>query len=423
MRRVVVSGLGLLSPLGHSVKESWSNLIEGRSGIRKVPALVEAQKKNDLYRVVIGGDVKNFSPENHGISRLEQKRMAQFIQFAMAATREAWLDSNLPEKLEGKLSERAGAIFGVGILGIENFIHNYDVLREKGPKRVSPYFIPSTVANLAPGNVAMKYNLKGSNWALVSACASSTHAIGEAMLAIRDGRHDIMVSGGCESALIPLAISGFDAMHALCRKWQDEPTLASRPFDRDRDGFVMAEGAGVLILEDLDHATKRGAKIYAEITGYGSSCDAFHLTAPVKNGEGAQRAMQQAISMSGKSLKNFQCINAHGTSTIFNDRTETEAIKAVFKGHSGGLSVTANKSMTGHMLGAAGAAEAIFSVLSLKNQVVPATLNCDNADEICNLDYTANRAVFRPIKNLLSNSFGFGGTNACLAIGQNDDLE
>lgn len=415
-RRVVVTGLGLISPVGNAVHEGWQNIVNGQSGIDTID-----DWKNELWAgepigVTIGGLVKNFDPEAFVEPKKDIRRMDRFIQFALAAGRQAWEHAGLPRQLDEIQGNRSGVIVGVGLIGLGTLLETYDVLRTKGAKRVSAFLIPSIISNLAPGYLAIRYNLRNANWSCVSACASGSHAIGESFMHIKSGRADIMIAGGAESAMHPIAVAGFDSMHALCRSKNSNPKAASRPFDRDRDGFVMGEGAGMVVLEELESAKKRGANILAELVGYGSTSDAFHITAPSQNGEGAQRAMREALAMAGINPSQVGYINAHGTSTSFNDKSETEAIRGVFGDHAYSLMVSSTKSMTGHLLGAAGGVEAVFSVLSLTHNVIPPTINYENPDPDCDLDYVPNAAREKRVDVVMSNSFGFGGTNAVLLI-------
>ncbi len=413
-RRVVVTGLGIISPVGNSVDEAWSSLLEGQSGIDTVAEWQDAQIAGERLHVTIGGAVKGFVPEAWIEPKKDIRRMDRFIQFAMAAGKQAWQMAGLPDRLDDQAGDRAGTIIGVGLGGLRPMLDSYDTLCERGPKRVSAFFIPSTIANLAPGNLAIRYNLRNANFAPVSACASGTHGIGEAAMHIRDGRADLMLAGGAESAMHPLALCGFLSMHALCTSKNHDPKASSRPFDRERDGFVMGEGAGLIVLEELEHAKRRGANILAELIGYGSTSDAYHITAPSEGGEGAHRAMRQALQMAQVNPEDVDYINAHGTSTPYNDKAETDAIKSAFGDHAKKLMVSSTKSMTGHLLGAAGGVEAVFSVLSLMKAVVPPTINYTTPDPECDLDYVPNVAREQRIQVAMSNSFGFGGTNAVL---------
>ncbi len=410
--RVVVTGIGLVTPLGVGTDVTWKALLEGRSGIGRITAF----DPSDLP-VHIAGEVKGFNPEDY-IEPKEIKKMDRFIHFAMAAAQMAMEDSGL--KITPELQNRAGVIIGSGIGGLPKIEHYTRVLYEKGYRRVSPFFIPMSIINLASGYVSIKYGLKGPNSAVVTACSSGSHAVGDAFKIIQRGDADVMVAGGAESVITPLGIAGFAVMRALSTR-NDEPERASRPFDRDRDGFVMAEGAGILILESLEHAQSRGAKIYAEIIGYGMTGDAYHITAPAPEGEGAARCMAMALQDGGINPEDVQYINAHGTSTKFNDELETMAIKKVFGEHAYKLSVSSTKSMTGHLLGAAGAVEAAVTVLSIYNQVAPPTINLDNPDPECDLDYVPHRAKQMEINHAMSNTFGFGGTNATLLFRRYED--
>lgn len=408
MRRVVVTGLGCLAPVGNSPEEAFASLVKGQSGIELVP-----EWQNQLS-VHIAGQVKNFKPEDWIEPKKDIRRMDRFIQLSLAAGIQAWRQAGLPDRLDDASGNRAGTLIGTGLMGIHALLESYDTLKTKGPDRVSPFFIPAIIANLAPGHLAIRYNLRGPNWTSVSACASGAHGIGEAFMHIRGDRTDIMLAGGTESALHPIAVAGFNAMHALCKTHNDNPQAASRPFDAKRSGFVMGEGAGMLVLEELGHAQKRGAKILAEIVGYGSTSDAHHITAPAEQGEGAGRAMQQALDMACLAPNKVDTINAHGTSTHFNDLSETQAIKSVFGEHAYKLAVSSTKSMTGHLLGAAGGVEAVFSVMSLMHNQIPPTINLENPDPDCDLDYVPNKARDQLVRVAMSNSFGFGGTNAVL---------
>lgn len=411
-RRVVVTGIGTVCPVGNTVDEAWSNLLAGKSGIDTVPTWCEKKWANECMGVTAGGEVKNFNAEDFIEPKKDVRRMGRFIHMAMAASKEAWQMAKLPEKLDDDMGNRASCVLGVGMIGLDVLTDNYDALRDKGPRRVSAFFIPGTIANLAAGHVAIRRNLRLDNWVVVSACASGTHAIGEAFLQIRSNRSDLVVTGGAESAMHPLAVAGFNSMHALCTSKNHDPKKASRPFDKTRDGFVMGEGAGILILEELENAKKRGANILAEVIGYGSSCDANHITAPSEFGEGAQRAMAQALLVANLAPNEVDYINAHGTSTPLNDKCETEAIKGVFKDYAYKVPISSTKSMTGHLLGAAGGIEGIFSVLSVHTDKMPPTINLENPDPECDLDYIPNVYRAGRVNIAMSNSFGFGGANA-----------
>ncbi len=408
LKRVVVTGIGIVSPVGIGIREPWENIISGKSGITQITKFPV-----DDFNSKIAGEVKKFDSEKY-LEPKEIRRLDIFLHYAIAASKIAMEDSGLIgyEKI---VPEMFGVIIGSGIGGIKYISDHQDKLRENGPRRIAPYFIPGAIINMASGIVSIKYNAKGPNSSTVTACATSTHAIGDAFKIIERGDADIMLAGGTEAPITPLGVGGFDVMRALSRR-NDEPERASRPFDRDRDGFVIAEGATVLVLESLEHALKRGAKIYAEIVGYGMSGDAYHQTAPPEDGEGAYNSMMKAIKDAEIRIEEVDYINAHGTSTKLNDKTETFAIKRVFGEHSKKLWVSSTKSMTGHMLGAAGSTEAAFTVLALKEGIVPPTINYENPDPECDLDYVPNKAREKKIDVALSNSFGFGGTNATLVF-------
>lgn len=405
MKRVVVTGLGLVTPLGIGVEESWNALIEGKSGIGPITHFDASQ-----LPVRIAGEVKGFDPAQY-IEPKEIKKMDRFIHFAIAASAMAVEDSGI--KITEENAERVGVIIGAGMGGLPAIEYYHKIYLEKGYRRISPFFIPMLIINLASGNVSIKYGAKGPNSAAVTACATGSHSIGDAFKIIQRGDADVMIAGGTESVITPLGIGGFAVMKALSTR-NDEPERASRPFDIERDGFVMGEGAGVLILESLDNALKRGAKIYAEIVGYGMSSDAYHITTPAPEGEGAARCMMAALKDGKVKPEDLNYINAHGTSTKYGDELETFAIKKVFGEHAYKLCVSSTKSMTGHLLGAAGGVEAIFTVLSIQNNIVPPTINLENPDPECDLDYVPHKARRVEVEYAMSNSFGFGGTNACL---------
>jgi 3-oxoacyl-[acyl-carrier-protein] synthase II len=415
-RRVVITGLGTVCPVGNTTKDSWTSILEGKSGIETVPQWCEKQWANECMEVTAGGEVKNFNPEDFVEPKKDVRRMGRFIHLAMAASKEAWEMAGLPDKLDDDMGNKAGCVLGVGMIGMDVLIDNYEALRQKGPRRVSAFFIPGTISNLASGHIGIRRNLRRDNWVVVSACASGTHALGEAYLQIKSGRADLMVAGGTESAMHPLSVAGFKSMHALCATKNNDPKKASRPFDKNRDGFVMGEGAGILILEDLEHAKKRGATIIAEVIGYGSSCDANHITAPAEHGEGAQRAITQALTSANIKASDVDYINAHGTGTPLNDKFETQAIKGAFKDHAYRVAISSTKSMTGHLLGAAGGVEAIFTALAIKNDIMPPTINLDHPDPDCDLDYIPNVARPGRVNIAMSNSFGFGGANAVILM-------
>jgi 3-oxoacyl-[acyl-carrier-protein] synthase II len=404
-RRVVVTGLGLVSPLGTGVEKNWQALLEGRSGIRKLTRFAA-----DGFAARIAGEVPDFQAEDY-IESKEIKKMDLFIQYAIGAATMAMDDSGL--KIDDESAETVGVIIGVGLCGIETIETTKEALLSGGPRKISPFFIPKVISNLAPGHVAIRYGAKGVNWTPTSACASGTHAIGEAFHLIRRGVQNAVIAGGAEAAITPLGVGGFAAMKALSTR-NEEPEKASRPFDKDRDGFVIGEGSGILILEEREQARKRGAKIYAEVIGYAANGDAYHMTAPSPEGEGAARCMRLALKDAGITPANVDYINAHGTSTEYNDANETTAIKAVFGEQAAKLAVSSTKSMTGHLLGAAGAVEGVYSALAIHHGMIPPTINYDNPDPACDLDYVPNKARKADIQVVLSNSFGFGGTNGCV---------
>jgi len=403
-RRVVVTGLGIVSPLGTGVEKNWQAILEGRSGIRKITRFA-----SDGFASRIAGEVPDFKAEDF-IDAKEIKKMDLFIQYALGAAAMAVEDSGL--KIEGEFAEEVGVIIGVGLCGLDTIEVTHKALLDGGPRKISPFFIPKVISNLAAGHIAIRYGAKGVNWTPTSACASGTHAIGEAYHLIRRGMQDAVIAGGAESVITPLGVGGFASMKALSTR-NDEPERASRPFDKERDGFVVGEGSGVLILEEREQALKRGAKIYAEVIGYAANGDAYHMTAPSPEGEGAARCMRLALKDAGIAPSDIDYINAHGTSTEYNDANETTAIKTVFGEQAAKLAVSSTKSMTGHLLGAAGAVEGVYSVLALRDGVLPPTINYENPDPACDLDYVPNKARKAAIEVALSNSFGFGGTNAC----------
>ncbi len=407
MRRVAVTGIGIVSPLGTGVEKCWQAAIEGRSGVRTITRFDAAN-----FPVRIAGEVPDFDPLPF-IEKKEVKKMDLFIQYAMAASTMAFEDSGF--KVTEENAERVGVYIGAGIGGLPAIEHWYDVLKEKGPDRITPFFIPMVIINLASGQVSIKIGAKGPNSCAVTACATGTHSIGDAFRLIQTGVADVMVAGGTESTITPLCVAGFNAMKALSTR-NDDPQAASRPFDKDRDGFVIGEGAGVLVLEEMESAKKRGAKIYAEVVGYGLTADANHMTTPAPNGEGAARCMKMALGGSGLNPEDIGYVNAHGTSTYYNDLYETMAIKTVFGDHAKKLAVSSTKGMTGHLLGAAGGIEAVFTALSLHHGVLPPTINYTTPDPECDLDYVPNTAREKKVKAAISNSFGFGGTNGVLAF-------
>lgn len=413
MRRVVITGIGVVSPIGNNVNDFWQNLVAGKSGIDTISSF-----DPDKYglTVKIAAEVKNFNPEDY-FDKKDAQKFSDFIKFAYAAAMEAMKDADLENANIDK--DRVGVIVGTGIGGLKDIEEQHDILNEKGARRVSPFFIPYGIANMASGIIAIKYGFRGPNYCVVSACATGNHSIGDAFRIIQKGDADIMIAGGTESAITPLGIAGFASLKALSTR-NDEPQKASRPFDKDRDGFVMGEGAGILILEEYEHAKKRGAKIYAEIKGYAATDDAFHVTAPCSDGEGAAMCMRLALKDASLNPEDIDYINAHGTSTPLNDKIETLAIKKVFKDHAYKLKISSNKSMIGHLLGAASAVEAVASVKTIETGIIPPTINLENPDPECDLDYVPNKAIQYDVRNVLSNSFGFGGTNACIILSKVD---
>lgn len=405
MRRVVVTGVGVVSPLGTGNGKNWDALVAGKSGIAPITRF----DASDLP-VKIAGEVKDFVAEDF-IDKKEIKKMDLFIQYALAAAHFAMEDSGLVINEEN--AERVGVLVGAGLGGLPAIERYHTALQEGGYKKISPFFIPMLIINLAPGHISIKYGAKGPNVSSVSACATGTHSIGDAYHMIQRGDADAMIAGGTESTVTPLGIGGFSVMKALSTN-NDDPTAASRPFDKGRDGFILSEGAGIVVLEEYEAAKARGAKIYGEIVGYGLSGDAYHLTSPAPGGEGAARCMKMALRTAGINPEQVGYINAHGTSTPYGDVGETTAIKTVFGDHAYKLMVSSTKSMTGHLLGAAGGVEAVFSLMAMKNSVVPPTINYTDPDPECDLDYVPNTAREANIEYAMSNSFGFGGTNASL---------
>jgi 3-oxoacyl-[acyl-carrier-protein] synthase II len=404
-RRVVITGLGLVTPLGIGVEKSWSGLTEGRSGIVRI-----SRFDASAFQTQIAGEVDGFDPEDY-IEPKEVKKMDRFIHFGVAAASMALEDSGL--KIDEHNAAKVGVFVGAGMGGLPAIEHYHKVMLEKGPRRITPFFIPMLIINLAAGQISIKFGAKGPNSAVATACATGSHAIGDAFKVIQRGDADAMIAGGTESVITMMGIGGFNAMKALSTR-NDEPEKASRPFDRDRDGFVMGEGAGIVILEERTHAIRRNARIYAEIVGYGLTGDAYHITAPAPGGEGGARCMAMALNDAGVEPAQVGYINAHGTSTKYGDEIETSAVKTVFGDHAYKVAISSTKSMTGHLLGAAGGVEAVVSVLSIYNGLIPPTINLENPDTECDLDYVPNTARKADIEYALSNSFGFGGTNACL---------
>lgn len=410
-RRVVVTGIGTINPIGHNVEETWKSIEEGRCGIAPI-SLFDTKG----MKVTLAGEVKDFDVTKY-IDKKEAKKMDRFIQMGMIASKEAMLDSGLD--INNIDSHRFGVIVSSGIGGLGSIEKNYQTGEKRGFDRVSPFFIPMTISNLAAGHIAIAYHAQGLCTCPVTACAGGTNAIGDAFRNIRDGYQDVMIAGGCEASVTPLGIGGFTSMKALSDA--TDPNRASIPFDKERNGFVMGEGAGILILEELEHALKRGAHIYGEMTGYGVSCDAHHITAPLPNGEGGAYAMQNALDDAGISYDVIDYINAHGTSTHLNDLCETEAIKSVFKEHAYKLAVSSTKGHTGHCLGAAGGIEAVLSVLALKHNFIPPTLNYQVKDEECDLNVVPNIGVKKDLHYVMSNSLGFGGHNASIIFKEYDN--
>ena len=406
-RRVVITGMGVISPLGHTVDEFWQNLLAGQSG---VGAITRFDATN--FDTKIAAEVKNFNPEAY-IDKKEARRMDAFTHYALAAAKLAVEDARL---LEAALDKDAiGVIVSSGIGGMETFERENHKLFEKGPGRISPFFIPMMIADIAPGHISMQYGFKGPNYAIISACASSSHAIGEAFRYVQRGEAEAMICGGAEATVTPMGVGGFNAMKALSTR-NDAPQQASRPFDLDRDGFVMGEGGGILVLEALESARRRNAKIYAEVAGAGYSADAYHITQPAPCGEGAVRAIRLALKNAGVAPEEVQYVNAHGTSTAANDKNETQAIATVFGEHAKTLNISSTKSMIGHLLGASGALELVATALTCRDNAIHPTINQITADPDCFLNYTPNTSVRREVNIAISNSFGFGGHNVCLVV-------
>lgn len=410
-RRVVVTGIGTINPIGHNVEETWKSIEDGKCGIAPI-SLFDTKG----MKVTLAGEVKDFDVTKY-IDKKEAKKMDRFIQMGMIASHEAMLDSGLD--INNIDSHRFGVIVSSGIGGLGSIEKNYQTGEKRGFDRVSPFFIPMTISNLAAGHIAIAYHAQGLCTCPVTACAGGTNAIGDAFRNIRDGYQDVMIAGGCEASVTPLGIGGFTSMKALSDA--TDPNRASIPFDKERNGFVMGEGAGILILEELEHALKRGAHIYGEMIGYGVSCDAHHITAPLPNGEGGAYAMQNALDDAGISYDVIDYINAHGTSTHLNDLCETEAIKSVFKEHAYKLAVSSTKGHTGHCLGAAGGIEAVLSVLALEHDFIPPTLNYQVKDEECDLNVVPNIGVKKDLHYVMSNSLGFGGHNASIIFKEYDN--
>ncbi|MDB6147468.1 MAG: fabF [Spartobacteria bacterium] len=405
-RRVVITGLGAITPVGNDVETFWSNLKNGVSGIGMIESF-----DTSAYDCKIGGEVRNFDPKPYFKNPKDVRRTDRFAQLAMAASNMAMTDSGID--LEKVNRDRFGVIVSSGIGGLRTLQEQHSILMTKGPSRNSPFTIPMLISNMASGLISMEYGLRGPNLCIVTACATSNNAIGESWRMIKFGDADVFLAGGSEASIVAIGLAGFSAMKALSTR-NDDPQRASRPFDRDRDGFVMSEGAGVVVVEDLEHAKARGAKIYCELAGYGLSADAYHMTAPPPNGEGAARAMQLALDHAGISASEVDYINAHATSTGLGDVSETRAIKAVFGDHAHSVAISATKSMTGHLLGGAGAVEMAACALSIRDSIIPPTINLENPADECDLDYTPNTAREKKVRVVLNNSFGFGGHNATL---------
>ena len=416
LRRVVITGLGLVTPLGCGVEASWSRLLQGHSGARRIEEFEVSDLACQIGCFVPRGSLSEgkFDPSDW-MEPKEQRKVDDFIIFAMGAADQALQDAGWKADTQDK-QERTGVLIGSGIGGLDGIAETAILLKEKGPRRVSPFFIPGRLINLASGYVSIKHSLKGPNHAVVTACSTGAHAIGDAARLVALGDADVMVAGGTESPLCRLAVAGFAACRALSTGFNDRPTKASRPYDKDRDGFVMGEGAGVVVLEDLAHAKARGARIYAEVIGYGLSGDAYHITAPAENGDGAYRCMRAALARAGVGTGEINYVNAHGTSTPMGDEIELGAVERLFGNAAAKLAMSSTKSATGHLLGAAGAVEAIFSVLAIRDNIAPPTLNLDNPSVSTAIDLVPHEARKRAIDTVLSNSFGFGGTNASLVL-------
>jgi 3-oxoacyl-[acyl-carrier-protein] synthase II len=406
-RRVVITGVGLITPLGIGVEETWPALCAGKSGVGEITRF-----NASAYDTKIAGEVKGFNAEDY-MPRKEARRLETFIAYAIAATRMAMEDSGLV--IDERNAGRVGVLTGCGLGGLNMLEVTAHTVDTKGPQRVSPFFIPMLIGNMAPGMISIMFGAKGPNSSVATACAAGSHAVGDAFEAVKYGRADAMITGGVESVITRTCIAGFGAMKALSTR-NDDPQKASRPFDRDRDGFVVGEGSGILIIESLEHALERGARIYAEIVGYGMSGDGYHITSPPPDGEGASRCIQAALDNAGIQPHQIGYINAHGTSTPLNDLYETRAIKATFGDAAGKVAISSTKSMTGHLLGGSGGIETVFTALSIWNKILPPTINLDNPDDECNLDYIPNVARQAEVEYAMSNSFGFGGTNASLIL-------
>jgi 3-oxoacyl-[acyl-carrier-protein] synthase II len=412
MRRVVITGMGCISPVGNTVAETWKSLLEGKSGAALITRFDTSQHKTRFAAEVKGFDAAAV----FGVR--DARRMDRFTQFAIATAMEALAQSGLA--IDDSNRDRIGVVIGTGIGGISTLIEQWEVMKERGPDRVSPFLVPMMISDSAPGMLAIRFGVRGPNMALATACASGNNAIGEALEMIRRGSADVMLAGASEAALIPVAMAGMNVMTALSTR-NDDPQTASRPFDKDRDGFLMGEGAGMLVLEELGHAQARGANILAEITGYGTTDDAHHISAPAENGAGAAMSMKLALEDAGLTVNDIGYINAHGTSTPLNDKSETAAIKTVFGEQAYRIPVSSTKSMTGHLLGASGAVEATFCVLAIREQILPPTINYHTPDPVCDLDYVPNQPRKASPQHVMSNSFGFGGHNATLIFSRYEE--
>ena len=410
MRRVVVTGLGAITPIGSSVDRSWNALINSKSGI----SLIDKFDVSD-YPCKIAASIQDSEINENVVSLREQRKIDRFITLGLIAADEAYKDSGL--EVEESFQERCGVMVGSGIGGLDTIYKNSSILDNQGIRKISPFFIPSSLINLLSGHISIKYNFKGPNSSPVTACATGTHSIGDSFTLIKNDKADIMICGGAEAAICPLGIAGFSAARALCDKYNEHPTKGSRPWDKDRSGFVMGEGAGVIVLEEFEHAKKRNAKIYAEIKGYGMSGDAFHITKPSEDGSGGYRAMKMALKEAGLDNESIQYVNAHGTSTPVGDIIELTAVEKLLS-NSSKLSMSSNKSAIGHLLGAAGAVEAVFSIKTIQEKIIPPTLNLDNPDTNTKINLVPHESIDQDVDNILSNSFGFGGTNASLVIGK-----
>ena len=409
MRRVVVTGLGTINPLGKNVSTSWNSLINSKSGISKI-----SKFEVDNFPCKIAGLIDDSEINSEIVSKRDQRKIDRFITLGLIAAAEAIKDSGFSSTDESSI--RSGVMVGSGIGGLDTIYKNSSILDNQGIRKISPFFIPSSLINLLSGHISILYNLKGPNSSPVTACATGTHAIGDSFTIIKNNKADLMVCGGAEAAICPLGISGFSAARALCDTFNDQPEKGSRPWDKDRSGFVMGEGAGVLVLEELSHAQKRNAKIYGEVKGYGMSGDAFHITKPSEDGNGGYRAMKMALEESQLNPDQIEYVNAHGTSTQVGDMIELSAVERLF-GNNKNLLMSSNKSAIGHLLGAAGAVEAVFSLMSIQKKILPPTLNLENPDTKSNINLIPHMSITKPVKNVISNSFGFGGTNASLIFG------